>query len=469
MKKILIIADGITANRFLQRLISSDATNNKYYIIYYNDKTLPESKLERFIYYKFDPTSLTKIKSLLDHEDFYQCMIIAANRVDTLESYNNIRAVDKNIQLVMLDKWDLELDDSFLTILDAHDILSNIFSNYLPDFPLYAQNIGIGTGEIMELKIPFGSPYIYRHIRNIDQKRWKISAIFREHKLLLPNPSTMLLPNDSILAVGNPNVLKGVYKSIKREFGQFPIPFGENIYCYIDMKSMSDSEIELLTNDAMILHSKLNSKKLIFKVVNATFSDMLDKIKTYASSSSMIVEFDYHRSDFETIIKDDLQDCYIGLFIVNDNFLEDNIELFYRLKVPIFKVSKKGFFTIKESVFMGSNSKIAEKVSSIIFDISSQLGSEIALFDVHLENSQEQDKIISHFQNLAKLFEKRIKVIKTKQNPILELKQRDDFLQFVVFDKSILSSKFISYFSTDIQKHYFRLKDNYQLFIPSEL
>jgi len=468
MKKILIIADGKTANRFLQRLISSDATNNKYYIVYYNERTLPQTKVEKFIYYKFDPTSLTKMKKLLEHEDFYQCMIIAASKIDTLESYENIRAVDKTMQIVIIDKWDLEFDDTYLTILDAHDTLSNIFSNYLPDFPLYAQNLGIGTGEIMEFKIPFGSPYIYRHIRNIDQKRWRISAIFREHKLLLPTPSMMLLPNDSILAVGNPNVLKGVYKSIKREFGQFPVPFGENIYCFIDMKNMKEKEIELLTNDAMILHSKLNSKKLIFKVVNATYSPVLDKIKSY-TSSNMIVEFDYHRSNFKEIVKDDLEKCYIGLFIVTAGFLEKNIKLFYELKVPIFKVSQKGFFSIKESVFLGSNSKVAEKVSSIIFDISSQLGSEIALFDVHLENSQEQDKIISHFQNLAKLFEKRVKVIKTKQNPILELKQRDDFLQFIVFDKSLLSSKLISYFSTDIQKHYFRLRNNYQLFIPSEL
>jgi hypothetical protein len=217
----------------------------------------------------------------------------------------------------------------------------------------------------------------------------------------------------------------------------------------------------------MILHSKLNSKKLIFKVVNATYSPMLEKIKSYASSN-MIVEFDYHHCDFEEIVYDDLERCYIGLFIVTGDFLDKNIELFYELKLPIFKVSQKGFFTIKESVFLGSNSKVAEKVSSIIFDISSQLGSEIALFDVHLENSQEQDKIISHFQNLAKLFEKRVKIIKTKQNPILKLKERDDFLQFIVFDKSLLSSKLISYFSTDIEKHYFRLRNNYQLFIPSE-
>lgn len=467
MKKILIIADGKTAKRFLQRVISSDATNNKYFVVYYNESTLPEAKVEKFTYYKFDPTSFSKISALVESEDFYQCMIITATKTDAQESYHNIRKIDQKIQITIADKWDIEFNDSYLTVIDAHDTISNIFSNYLPDLPLFAQNLGIGTGEIMEFKIPFGSPYVYRHIRNIDQKRWRISAVFREHKLLLPSPSMMLLPNDAVLAVGNPNVLKGVYKSIKREFGQFPIPFGENIYCYIDMKLMSDKDVETLTNDAMILHSKLNSNKLIFKLVNPRYSEILDKIKSYASSN-MFVEFNFRSDDAHQIIPKDVEEYYIGLIITNQKFLQDNLQFIYHLKLPIFKVAKSGFFTIKESVFLNSNSKKAEKISSIIFDISSQLKSEITLFDVHLENSEEQDKIISHFQNLGKLFDEKIKVIKTEKNPIIELGKRDDFLQFVIFEENILSSKIASYFSTDIEKHYFRFKNNYQLFIPSE-
>ena len=467
MKKILIIADGKTAKRFLQRVISTDATNNKYFVVYYDDETLPETKVEKFSYYKFDPTSFSKISVLIENEDFYQCMIITSSKTDTKESYTNIRKIDEKIQISIVNKWDLEFNDPNLTIIDTHDTISNIFSNYLPDLPLFAQNLGLGTGEIMEFKIPFGSPYVYRHVRNIDQKRWRISAIFREHKLLLPSPSMMLLPNDAILAVGNPNVLKGVYKSAKREFGQFPTPFGENIYCYIDMKLMSDKDIQILINDAMILHSKLNSNKLVFKVVNSRFSEILNKLKSHANSN-MLVEFDFYCGIINKIIPLDIEKHYIGLIVTNQKFLNKNIEFLYSVKLPIFKVADSGFFTIKESVFLSSNSKKAEKVSSVIFDISTQLKLEITLFDVHLENSEEQVKIISHFQNLAKLFDEKIKVIKTVKNPIMELKERDDFLQFVIFEEKMLSSKIISYFSTDIDKHYFRFSNNYQLFIPTE-
>jgi hypothetical protein len=467
VKKILIIADGITANRFIQRIVQTDTTNNRYYIVYYNDKTLCDKNAERFFYFKFDPTSFSKLSSLVETEEFHQSMVIVANKIDMIESYNNIRKIDKNLPISLVDRWDIEFNDKNLIIIDAHDTISNIFSNYLPDFPLFAQNLGIGTGEIMEFKIPFASPYVYRHVRNIDQNRWRIAAIFREHKLILPTPSLMLLPNDSLLVVGNPNVLKGVYKSIKREFGQFPIPYGESIYCFIDMAILSDDDIEILINDAMILHSKLNNNRLFFKIVNARFSPSLEKIKSYANTN-MIVEFNYYEDDFKSIVFEDIARLHVGLLVTNQKFLELHLEAFYACKLPIFKIAKGGFFTIKESVFLGSDSKKAEKISSTIFDISTQLKIDITLFKMDLEDSEDAEKIIDHFQNLSKLFNEKVHVIHTKENPIRQLSKRDDFLQFVIFDQKMFSSKLQSFLSTDIEKHYFRFKNNYQLFIPSQ-
>ena len=40
----------------------------------------------------------------------------------------------------------------------------------LPNVPVLAQNIGLKQGEIMEIRIPFGSSYAYRYIGSIEQK-----------------------------------------------------------------------------------------------------------------------------------------------------------------------------------------------------------------------------------------------------------------------------------------------------------
>ncbi len=468
MKNILVLADGKTAQRFLDRLINSDTSSNKYSIIYYTNSIQPlNSESEKFKYYEFDPTSFIKLKFFLEKNDFFQCMIILSKQGDFKESYNNIRAIDSKMQIIAVDRWNSKFNDSNLSIIDLHDTVSNIFSNYLPDFPLFAQNLGIGTGEIMELKIPAGSSYSYRHIRNISQRRWKIVAIFREHKLVIPSPAMVLLPNDSLLLIGNPNVLKGIYKSIKRELGQFPIPYGENIYCYIDMKEMDDKEIEVILNDALILHSKLNNKKLIFKIVNAKLTDIVTKIKGYANIN-MIVEFEYYKTSVKEIIKHDKSRYYIGLVITTRKFLNKNLDMFYNLKLPILKIGTDGFCILKNAVVLSTNSGRIQKISSIIFDVSSQLDINILLYKSSFDDSDEQKDMINDFNSIAKIFSKKVEIIQTDDNPILKLKNRDDFLQFILFEKRLLSPKILSFFSTRIEKHYFRFKNKYQLFLPSE-
>ena len=468
MKNILVIADGTVAKTFLQRVINSDASNNKFHIIYYRNNTLPSQKLERFVFHKFDPTSFIKLSSILDSDDFYQVMIIVSKKIDAEATYKNIRALRSDIQIVLLDRWSLNFDDPNLSSINTYDALSNILINHLPDISVAAQNIGLGIGEILEINIPFGSPYVYRHIGNIEQKQWRIVAIYREGSLLLPNKKMMIMPNDSILAIGDPNVLKSVYKSIKREFGQFPIPFGENIYCYIDMKVMNEYIIERLTNDSMLLHAKLNNKKLIFRVVNPLFSKVFEKIKKY-NKNNIIVEIEYYENKFEKIVYNDVNKFYAGVFITDNSFFNANIQTLHKIKIPIFKVGNRGFLNIKESVILSNQNQKIEKISSIIFDISSQLKYDIVLFDYEMDDAKESESMIEHFENLAKLFHEKVKVVSSGKNPLRELSNRKDFLQFVLFDQKVLDTKLFSLFSTDIEKLYFKLSDNYQLFIPTEL
>ncbi len=237
MKKILILADGIVAKQFLDKLVALTSNKNIYYIVYYHEKILPSIKGDNFHFYNFDPTSFSKLSTLFD-ENFYQVTIAMSTKLDTEESYKNVRRLNKEIQIVILDKWNLEITDGDLFLLNANEILSNRLIDYLPDIPIIAQNIGLGLGEVMEIKVPFGSAYVYRHVGSIEQKNWKIAAIYRKGRLILPTPQTMIRPNDLILMIGEPNILKSIYKNIKRELGQFPMPFGNNIYVLVDMKNM---------------------------------------------------------------------------------------------------------------------------------------------------------------------------------------------------------------------------------------
>ncbi len=468
MKKILIIADGIVARSFLQRLEDLDTSENIYYIVYYKQSTLPQKLSEHFLYYHFDPTSYVKLSPLLEEVDFFQVMLVLGNKIDMTATYENIRKVDKNLPIVLLDKWQLGIEDQHTMVVDLQERVANLLSNYLPDIPLSAQNIGLGQGEIMEFKIPFGSAYVYRHVGNIEQKRWRIAAVYRKGQILLPDQKTMLLPDDTILAVGNPNVLKGVYKSINRQFGQFPLPFGQNIYTLIDMIDMDDAQIDHICNDAMLMHAKLNSKKLIFRVVNPRFGKMLEKLKSYQESNSMEVLFDFLGESTERLITSDIDLNYVGLFITEKAFFSKHLDFLYRLKIPVLKIGEYGFFNIAHTVVLCDESEKIEQLSSIIFDFASQMGLDISLFDFASDEREEREKIIEHFENLSKLFEEKVRIVKTKRNPIRELEAHDDFLQFIIFDKTLLEPRILSWLSTDMKKHYFHFLDKYQLFLPYE-
>ncbi|WP_024955902.1 COG3400 family protein [Sulfurospirillum arcachonense] len=464
MKKILIIADGILAKHFLERVMTNTSSDNLYDVVTYRDKTVPSKKSENFIFYNFDPTSFEKLSVLLNR-NYYQIMVVVSKKIDAIGTYQNIRTLNKDVQIILLDRWELEIEDNRLENIGSRDVLSSRFVDFLPDMPVIAQNVGLGAGEIMEIRVPIGSSYVYRHLASIAQKKWKISAIYRANRLILPRPTLMIQPNDVLLAIGDPTVLESVYRSIKQDLGQFPSPFGNSIYCLVDMLKMNNREIDKLVNDALLLHAKISSMKLYIKVINPTYSNSFEKIKSY-NNKHIRIEVDYYNKKASPVLKEDLEKKDIGLIVVSSQFFIDNIVHLYNARLPIFKVGSWGFASLKEGVVLSSNSEDIEKESAVIFDVSSQLDLDIKLYNFNPDNLNEKNALAEHFDNLAKLFGKSVEVITAKRNPLLKLRNRDDILQFVPFNKKIIESNMFSIFSTDMERLYFKLSNSYQLFIP---
>lgn len=217
-----------------------------------------------------------------------------------------------------MDLWGFDEEfksDHRLKLIDARKILSSRFMDFLPDVPVIADNIGLGIGEIMEVKVPIGSSYVYRHVGNIRKKKWKIAMIYRHQNYIIAAPDTIILPNDVLLIVGEPRVLQSVFRAVKKEPGQFPNPFGNNIYLILDMKNMSDDEMDSLIKDSLLIHSKLNSKKLFIKVINPTLSNMFNKIKNLATNSVYVI-IDYFSFGIN-ITKSNMGEFDIGLIITD--------------------------------------------------------------------------------------------------------------------------------------------------------
>lgn len=468
MKKILILTDGETGKHFVERVADTYTSDNIYYVVSMNKLEIENAKLSQFKFYQFDPTSPHKLANLLKME-FMQVIIVLKNAVDVEVSVRNIRTFKSQLRIVLLDRWGLEFDDQNIMSVNTNDLLASRLLDYLPNVPVIAQNVGMGEGEILEVLVPFGSSFVYRHIDALEQNNWKIVAIYRNQRLILPSPKRMIQPNDLLVLVGDPAVLKTVYRAIKRELGQFPAPYGNNLYLYIDMELESIKSLPKLIKRSKYIHQNLGDK-LYIRVVNGSDIEMLEKIKSHRSDD-IIIDIDYTQRDYKDIILNDMKEMNIGLIMLSSELFSVSPlrQTLYEAKIPVLKLSKKPFAKLKESVVVLTDNRDLEKISTTVFDISAQLAFNLELFDFTQERSEDKERIIEHYENLSVIFSKSIKMVSQEANPIRFLKQKENFLYCLPFTDKILDLPLYSLFSTDSEKLYHRLGEYHQLFIPVQL
>ncbi len=468
MKKILIISDGDVGEHFIRRVIETYTSENIYYVVQLKAKEFSEANPARFKFYEFDPTSLYKLSNLLKME-FIQVIIAMDTQIDVENTLKNIRTIKKQLRVIILDKWGMQNEDANVVLINAHDILASRLLDYLPNVPVIAQNVGIGEGEIMEVLVPFGSSFVYKHIGVIEQKNWRIVAIYRNRKLIIPSRRRMIHPNDLLLLVGEPAVLKSVYRAIKRELGQFPEPYGANILLYIDMEIVKHATIIDLVEEAIYIHQKFKHD-LIIKVVNPSDIELLEYIKS-CRALDVVVNIDYDSINLKETFLQDVRNYHAGLVIVSKEMFRDYYvrKTLYEAHVPVLKLSDRDFTNVKDAVLILSENRDLEKISATIFDISEQVNLNLELYNYLKEHQEEKEQVIEHYYNLSAIFSKSIKVFKEEENPIKVLRKKENFIQILPFTSKLTTHRFFAAFSTDSEKLYFKLDDYHQIFIPVQL
>ncbi len=469
MKKILIVSDGSIGHHFIERVVGIHTTDNIYYVVHANgDDHYDSYNQTRFKFFHFDPTSYYKISSILK-TDFTQAIVAMENPTELEQTIKNIRLLKPNIRIIALDLWNSQSPDDGIEWINMRQVLALNLIDHLPNIPVLAQNIGLGNGEIMEVLVPFGSSFVYRHIGTIEQNNWKIAAMYRNRQLIIPTDQKMIQPNDVLVLVGEPNVLKSVYRAIKRELGQFPAPFGSKLYLYIDMAYETHKTILELVRRSVYIQKKLQ-KPLLIKVINAGNIDHVQHIKSYRNEG-VEVDIVYDRSFVEDMILDDIKKHHIGLFLVSGkSFARKEVrKILYTSNVPVLKLANRSFSTLKQALVILGDDNHVEHISTTVFDVASQLGFDLELIDYAGEDKEHSLQTIEHFNNLATIFSKSIQVTKVDDNPIRFLKGYDNFLQCLPFTKKMFENPIKRLFATDPEVLYTKLDDYHQLFIPTQL
>ena len=435
MKKILIILDGIVAKKLMQRIIEANTGDNSYDVIYMSDVILPVQKPSNFTFYKFDPTSKSKLAMVLDKNIHTEVLIALNSKDEMLNVIKNIREHTKNLQMTILDYWGMKSSDPLVTIYRGIEVLANGMVEKLPNVPVLAQNIGLKQGEIMEIRVPFGSSYAYRYIGSIEQKEWKIFGLYRNQKMVTIKPSLVLKPNDVILVIGKPEVLMQVYNVIGKTQGQFPMPFGSNIYLYLDLYFEDENSVRKAIEEAKYLNQKLKNNLLIVRITRPTTVEIMDFIKSelkYFPTINLII--DYSNKGFAKIIKEDSRKNNIGMIMLTSEMFKnkENTKSVMELKIPVFKFGKEKLKSIKRTVIVLNDTNSYEQISPIVFDISSQLKVKTKIFDLDpIGEKDGKSTLLDHFENLAKIFNEKLEVVTSGENPIRELKKQRNMLQIL--------------------------------------
>ena len=470
MKHILILADGLSAKHFVNRINHKRTGDNRFVVVTPNPQfPLPEKFVVDIEVHVFDPTSYSKLREVLHINPFSMVFVILDSPEETRESLKNIRIVDEKIRTYLLDHWDVfdESDESYTQVFNIHQLIANRLFDHLPNVPLVAQNVGLSEGEIMEVAVPFGSSFAYRHIGSISQVKWRIVALYRNAKQILPTAATMIKPQDTILIVGKPNILNNIYLRVINKEGLFPEPFGKNLYLILDMAFDAGQAINYM-HEALYMRERLDGRELIIRVINPGDFKLLDEIKALANGNIEVV-VDYASEDVLTTITSDMQRYNIGLLFTSmDTFGGDKLsaELF-ALKKLVYIFGDTPLYTVTSSVVLMSEDEEMESISSTSFYISETLGFDLCLCNFDPEGDFESRKIIvEHYETLSHATHYPIKIKEKKVNPVRALSEMKSILQIAPLTYDLNTGSLLSLFSTRSKDHLLNSTKHPKLLIP---
>jgi len=421
LNKILIFAGCQEASLLIKKISDNLLNLGEFHIIYEEDEIKNGfNEKENLFFYKINFYAYELYKNIL-HRDLNKIIIVVKNKKEAEFILKN--SINKKVPILFVKFWlDFEIpQQNNIEIIDIPQLLTNKIIDFLPGVPLFARDIGLGIGEILEVEVPPHSPFVYSHPNKLQNDKARVAAIYRNNELRLINKNTLILPNDKLLLIGDPKELKDLFNKIKKNIGAFPQPYGQNIYLLIDMKNMEKKEISSLLKSALFLHRKLKNKKLIIKIINPSINNQIYKLYKF---DNIEISSDYYETSYSECIKNDVKIYNIGLIVTNNDFFYQYSSLYFNLKLPIFKKGEESIKKCKGIKVLIQENEI-KPIASVIFDLSFQLNKPLTFIDGDPENSHTE--LTEYLRNFAKLFNfQNVNIKNTKENPIFELNKEDN-------------------------------------------
>ncbi len=469
MKNILILAEGLSAQHFIDRINQKRVGDNSYTIVSPREIETPQHILVDMDFQVFDPTSYSKLRNIIFSIDFSSIYIILDSAEESREVLQNIRLISEKQRVFLVDNWDAftDIDNIYTKVFNLNQLIANRLFDHLPNMPMIAQNVGLSEGEIIQVTVPFGSSFSYRHIGSISQVKWKIAAIYRAQKLILPTAGTMIKPQDALLLLGKPNVLSNIHARISNKDGKFPEPFGRNLYLFMDMGLDCDELMNYL-QESIYLLERLDEKQLIVRIINPGDFTVLEKIKEYRSDK-VEINIEYANKNVDELITADIQHYNIGLILASSDLFRKNRlgSKLYELRKLVYIFGDTPLYTVEKSIILMENVGEMESISSTSFYISETLDLSLCLCNFDPEGDfKRRQKIVEHYETLSHATQYPIEIKEERANPIRKLSTMSSVLQIAPLKEDHGRNSFWSMFSSNIEDFLMSSSKHPKLLIP---
>ncbi len=179
-----------------------------------------------------DGTSRLVLQTLFDPQIPCALVAVAGSDEVNLEVGRVGRGVgyEPVIAIVHDPKNSSRFADERMTTLDRAQLLADQVERSLRHSgALVPVGIGLGQGELVEIRLVRTSPMLGRPLKNLAPHRWRVAAVFRGQEVIVPTGETSLQVDDRVLLVGDPRILPTVAEYLRLGTPQFPRQYGPNV------------------------------------------------------------------------------------------------------------------------------------------------------------------------------------------------------------------------------------------------
>ncbi len=279
-------------------------------------------------------------------------------------------------------------------------------------------NVGLGQGEIVEVSVMPTSILAGYPVGKFTSRRWRIVAIFRGDKLILPRSKTIIKPGDRILIVGDPKILKYIVGLIKSGEPQFPLQFGTEEVVFLPEFS------EKTVKDARFFYENTKLSKVSFYVCGVkkgTFTVPFEEMK---KGEVRVKELKGCEKEFFQSIKEE----NFGLVIMPDKYKE--FPLFFGIKTfPILVAEEtlspvavaRGTTPVERILVPVSGSFSGIRALEVGIELSLMLGASLtALYVSPFENDGRVETLREKITKFSTMYKVPIEFKVRYGNPVRE-------------------------------------------------